>query len=255
MWTWKGSGESSKRKRRRDEDQEEYTSLTTSNIVESRKPIGKKRTKFCLSKSEATHELCKVLKDKYRKPVLSNEGGSALIFNICTRLCIEDVEKVLDRPYVDSTTAKLRCNQYSLSLHLKLDMSRPFLDPGSRHNTQFALDWVALREFAKAKTYEPPAISSCLGVFHATAYEALNSILEIIHFVLFTANVQTVESIYQNKKPFYNVIIRLSVDQVIPATILVKIKSLRFEKGKLKALSLVFDKNTNSMKIIARIKF
>lgn len=238
----------------REEDQGESTSLillNTSDVRKRRKVQRMSSTTKQNAKQEAIQSLCHILKDKYRKPVLSNEEADTVIFNLCSQLCIDDVQQVLRSPHVEVYGVKLFCNQYSLTLEVKLDLSRKVKLKEKPH---CALNLAELREFAKAKTYDPPPISSCLGYLHHGAYETLNAIAEVIHFVLFTGKVKTESSIYQNKKPFYNVIVRIAADQVIPANLMLQLKKLTFEKGKLKTVSLVFDKTLNSMKVIIRVK-
>lgn len=205
-----------------------------------------------MTQTDAINELAKLLDGKYRKGVLVNKNEDHVIFNVCTQLKLEDIERVLERSFVVRDETRFYCNQYSLVFEVGLNLNgREEVGGKTKSN---ALNWVSLREYAASESFEPPPINSCIGYIPPAVYEALTGLLEIVHFVLFTAKIDFSESLYQTKTPYYNVIVQLASNQTLKVDPLITVKQLCLDTVKIKSIALVFDKGSNAMKLIMRVQ-
>ena len=255
------------RKRKRSEEGEGSTSLTiysTENPIQTGPNLKARRIR--ISQTEAINKLAKLLVGKFHKGVLVDKHEKHVIFNICTQLKIDDINSVTKQSFVRQKDTRFYCNQYSLVFEIGLNLdgavkpgqsslkSKALAVAGAGTGTGPALDWVSLREFAKSESFDSPPINSCIGFIPPPAYEALNSLLEIIHFVLFTARVDIQESLYQTKKPYYNIIVQLAPNQTLKVLPLLQIKQLGLDRVAIKTIALVFDKGSNALKVIVRVQ-
>ena len=216
------------------------------------------------------HNVSLILKGKFHRGILTQRArevgldrpgsGSGpttgnVIFNICGQIGAEDIQRVLAQPYVSRADTYFYCNQFSLVFVVGLTTLAGAQRNQQKPNNTEILDYAALREFVSKQHFQPPPVHSCIGFIHPSAYEALNSMLEIVHFVLFTEAVHVADSRYRNKPPYHTATVQLSHNQRLRAGILDKLVNLQLQEATIKSISIVFDKRSNSMKLIIRVRF
>ena len=231
----------------------------------------------------AIQHLSKVLQGKFYKGILAQSRQSGFrsrniaIFNIYGQMSYDLVSHVLVQPFVLPGHTYFYCNQFSLVLEIGLNLKDPVkckapkplqlqlqLKDNNNNNRNkdkafvFAgsseiIDSLAFRQYSTSEQFKPPKVDSCVGFIHPKVYNSLNFLLEIISFVLLTAEVEVHSSFYQNKPPFHTVIVQLAPNQILPARELEKIKSVGVGNTRIKTMAVVFHKASNSMRLLCRV--
>ena len=225
-----------------------------------------------MNRDLAIQNVSQVLRGKFHKGILaqSSVNGSRsrniAIFNICGQMSSDLVLHVLLQPFVLLDHTYFYCNQFCLVLEIGLNLlesakckaPKPLQLKDSNRNNGTAgsneiVDSVAFREYSTSEQFKPPKVDSCVGFIHPKAYNSLNFLLEIISFILLTAEVEVHSSFYQNKPPFHTIIVQLAQNQILPARILEKIKSIGTGNTTIRTMVVVFHKASNSMRLICRV--
>ena len=224
----------------------------------------------------AIRHLSKILQDKFHKGVLAqntwgngvipgSKNRNIVIFNICGQMSSALIDQVLSQSFVVRDETYFYCNQFSLVFEIGLKLEKPVeytvrSKPENKQTIGFGpvsaneiVQTKAFREWVTSQKFQPPPVDACVGFIHPNAYNALNYLLEIVYFLLVTADVIVTSSFYKQKQPFHTAIIQLAQNQILPVTTLEKIKNLNVGTTTVKALSIVFHKASNSMRLIVRV--
>lgn len=192
-----------------------------------------------------------ILKDKYHKGILTQASKGTVIFNICVQLSVEDVGRVLRLDFVDPERSLLFCNQFSLVFEVAVD-KEPKRARTTSSDEDVVPDWKGLRDFLNHGDFTPPGSKEMKEYIPPSARETMDTILETVQLTLFSAGIRTKSCQYRHKKPYYTIVIRLEPNQVVGALVLGKIRA--FGTKAIKSIKLAFDKSSNSINIILKVR-
>lgn len=213
----------------------------------------RKRSESISTSQETVSQIEKIstiLKDKYHKGILTQASKGTVIFNICVQLSAEDVGRVLQLDFVDPGRSLLFCNQYSMVFEVGCSVGkRP---RASTLDEDVVPDWKGLRDFLNHGNFTPPELKEMKEYIAPSAHESLNTILETVQLTLFSAGIRTNSCQYRHKKPYYTIVIKLESNQVIAAPVLGKLR--KYGTKAIKSIQLTFDKISNSIKLIFKVR-